>query len=140
MYGLQRLFYHLSDSAIPGLVNSVGEVFETNIKRIESKGAPGEVSLRKGCANHREEAARSGETAEDAILDTRPLLLRAIGDTIDEYELAAGEKPQLAQEFDWFMDAMGEFKFNLVAPYYQNREKKARAAVDFFHHHQPLYL
>ena len=119
------------DSAIPGLVNSVGDVFETNIKRIESKGRQVKY-LRKAVRTTEKKLREAAETAEDAILDTRPLLLQAISDTIDEYELAAGEKPQLAQEFDWFMDAMGEFKFNLVAPYYQNREKKAKGSGGLF--------
>ncbi|MCP5416681.1 MAG: 2-oxoacid:acceptor oxidoreductase family protein [Chromatiaceae bacterium] len=119
------------DSAIPGLVNSVSEVFETNIKRIESKGRQ-VIHLRRAVRTTEKKLRAAAEAAEGAILDSRPLLLQAIDDTIAEYALAPGEKPQLEQEFDWFKDAMGEFKFNLVAPYYQNREKRAKGSGGLF--------
>jgi pyruvate-ferredoxin/flavodoxin oxidoreductase len=119
------------DSAIPGLVNSVSEVFETTVKRIEGKGR--EVKhLRKAVRTTEKKLRQVAETAEGANLDVHPLLGQAIADTIAESGLDAGDKPQLEQEFDWFKDAMGDFKLSLVPPYYQNKEKKAKGSGGLF--------
>jgi pyruvate-ferredoxin/flavodoxin oxidoreductase len=119
------------DSAIPGLVSSVGDMFETTIKRIE--GAGHQVKhLRKAVRTTEKKLRELAETAEGPNIDVRPLLDRAIEATIAESGLDVAEKPQLQQEFDWLKDAMGDFKFSLVPPYYQNKEKKAKGTGGLF--------
>jgi pyruvate-ferredoxin/flavodoxin oxidoreductase len=53
-------------------------------------------------------------------VDTRPLLEKAINETIAE---ANGDAEALKQEFKWFREEMGDFKFALTKPYYEQREK-----------------
>jgi pyruvate-ferredoxin/flavodoxin oxidoreductase len=48
------------DSAIPGLVSSIGDVLNTAINRIETSGTPTRYLRR--AARHREEAARAGRS------------------------------------------------------------------------------
>ena len=119
------------DSAIPGLVNSATEVFETAIKRVEGKGR--EVKhLRRAVRTVDKKLRSIADAAESSILDARPLLQQAINDTIADSGLPEAQLPELQQEFDWFREAVGDFKFSLVAPYYQNKEKKAKGSGGLF--------
>ncbi|WAK01412.1 2-oxoacid:acceptor oxidoreductase family protein [Methylobacter sp. YRD-M1] len=108
------------DSAIPGLINTVGEVFETNIKRIEKNGKT---------VKHLRRAIRTVEKKYHALAATRsegtaltPVFNKAIGDTIAEYPEA--ERAEVSMEFEWFKDAMGPFKFALTKPYHDAINKR----------------
>jgi pyruvate-ferredoxin/flavodoxin oxidoreductase len=108
------------DSAIPGLINTVGEVFETNIKRIEKNGKT---------VKHLRRAIRTVEKKYHALAATRsegtaltPVFNKAIGDTIAEYPEA--ERAEVSAEFEWFRDAMGSFKFALTKPYHDAINKR----------------
>ncbi|MGJ0428536.1 2-oxoacid:acceptor oxidoreductase family protein [Methylobacter sp.] len=108
------------DSAIPGLVNTVNEVFETNIKRIEKTGKT---------VKHLRRAIRTVEKKYHALAATRsegtalgPVFNKAIGDTIAEYPEA--EREEVSMEFQWFKDAMGPFKFALTKPYHDAVNKR----------------
>jgi len=119
------------DSAIPGLVNTATEVFETAIQRVEGKGR--EVKHLRRAVRMVDKKLRSvADAAEGNILDARPLLQQAINETIADSELTETQIPVLQQEFDWFKEAVGDFKFSLVAPYYQNKEKKAKGSGGLF--------
>ncbi|WP_200875048.1 2-oxoacid:acceptor oxidoreductase family protein [Methylomarinum vadi] len=108
------------DTAIPGLINTVGEVFETNIKRIEKQGH-GVKHLRRAIRNvERKYHALTADKSEGTNLT--PILAKAIGETIKEYPEA--ERAEVSQEFDWFKDAMGDFKFALVKPYHDAMNKR----------------
>ncbi len=102
------------DSAIPGLINTVNEVFETNIKRIEKSGH---------IVKHLRRAIRTVEkkyhalTADKSVGTTLdPIFAKAIGDTIKEY--AEPEREEVAQEFEWFKKVAGNYKFALTEPYH----------------------
>ena len=102
------------DSAIPGLVNTVNEVFETNIKRVEKSGR---------IVKHLRRAIRTAEkkyhllTADKSEGTTLgPIFAKAIGDTIKEYP--EHERDEVTQEFDWFKETIGSFKFALTTPYH----------------------
>jgi pyruvate-ferredoxin/flavodoxin oxidoreductase len=108
------------DSAIPGLINTVNEVFETNIRRIEKTGKT---------VKHLRRAIRTAEKKYHALTATRsegttlgPVFNKAIGDTIAEYPEA--ERAEVAAEFEWFKDAMGPFKFALTKPYHDAVNKR----------------
>ncbi len=104
------------DSAIPGLINTVSEVFETNIKRIEKSGH---------IVKHLRRAIRTVEkkyhelTVEKSVGTTLdPIFAKAIGDTIKEYP--EPDQEEVTQEFEWFKEKTGSFKFALTKPYHDD--------------------
>ncbi len=107
------------DSAIPGLVSSVSAVFETTIKRVQKAGH--EVKLLPKAVRTVEKKMRSMATSNgNNSIDTTPLLNKAIEQTIAE---GNGDAEALREELGWFREEMGDFKFALTKPYYDQREK-----------------
>ncbi|MCK5122384.1 MAG: 4Fe-4S binding protein, partial [Methylococcales bacterium] len=51
-----------------------------------------------------------------------PILAKAIGDTIKEY--AEPERDEVAQEFEWFKEVSGSFKFALTEPYHDDMNSR----------------
>ena len=111
------------DSAIPGLACSVSDAFTTTIKRVLKEGhdvrhlpkAVRTVEKKLRTAASTMNGNRSGNS-----IDVQPLLIDAISDTIAE---ATEDKETLIQEFEWFRDSMGDFKFSFTKPYFDQREK-----------------
>lgn len=118
------------DSAIPGLVNSFSEIFNTAISQVETGGHPTRFLRR---------AARDVEKKLRALIDeageagnVNQLLDQAVLETLAESELAEAEKASLEKEFGWFMDKIGTFKLSATKPYYFNKEKKAKNSGGLF--------
>ncbi|MDC9728047.1 MAG: 2-oxoacid:acceptor oxidoreductase family protein [Methyloprofundus sp.] len=108
------------DSAIPGLINSVNEVFETNIKRIENTGKTVK-HLRRAIRNvEKKYHALTADKSEGTVLD--PIFNKSIGETIKEYP--EDQQEEVRQEFDWFKEAMGDFKFAITKPYHDAINKR----------------
>ena len=118
------------DSAIPGLVNSIGDVFNTTINRIEQQGRP-TMHLRRAVRGV-EKRLRAELAEQDESANVNELLMQAINDTLVDSELEEYEKNQLATEFDWFEEALDDFKFAVTKPYYSNREKKNKGSGGLF--------
>jgi pyruvate-ferredoxin/flavodoxin oxidoreductase len=118
------------DSSIPGLVNSVSEVFATAIHRIERKGVL-TMHLRRETRNVekklRELLNAAGETAK-----VRNLLDQAMLEVLAESELEGDARAKLEQEFGQLMDAMGSFEFAVTKPYWINHEKKNKGSGGLF--------
>ena len=117
------------DSAIPGLVNSVPEVFNTVINHIETHGIP---------TRHLRRAVRTVEKKLRALIDSegdhanvRALLQQAIDATIKKSE-KEDERAQLSKEFDKFNHTLGDFQFAVTKPYYNVKEKKAKGSGGLF--------
>ena len=108
------------DSAIPGLINSVNEVFETNIKRIEKTGKTVKHLRRAIRAVEKKYHALTADKSEGT--DLKPIFAKAIGETIKEYPET--ERSEVTQEFDWFKESMGDFKFALTKPYHDAVNKR----------------
>ncbi|MCP5044793.1 MAG: pyruvate ferredoxin oxidoreductase, partial [bacterium] len=110
------------DTSIPGLVNEVGEVFETVLKRLRKHGHELE-HLPKGVRlleRHFHAIARAAE-------DTAPvsgLLEEAIELTLEQGDFDAAAADKLGQEFQLLRDELGEFQFALTRPHYTLHEKK----------------
>nr|VFJ92931.1 MAG: pyruvate-ferredoxin/flavodoxin oxidoreductase [Candidatus Kentron sp. H]VFJ93762.1 MAG: pyruvate-ferredoxin/flavodoxin oxidoreductase [Candidatus Kentron sp. H]VFK00649.1 MAG: pyruvate-ferredoxin/flavodoxin oxidoreductase [Candidatus Kentron sp. H] len=121
------------DTAIPGLVNTLSEVFETTIKRVEKEGKDVK-HLRKAVRTLEKKLRDAADTASasNPILNARPLLLDAMGATVAASDLGPAGKEELRQEFDWFKDSMGEFKFSFVGPYFKQKEAKAKGSGGLF--------
>ena len=102
------------DSAIPGLINTVNEVFETNIKRIEKSGRLVKHLRRAIRTAEKKYHLLTADKSEGTTLDS--IFAKAIGDTIKEYP--EHERDEVTQEFDWFKETIGSFKFALTKPYH----------------------
>ncbi len=108
------------DSAIPGLINSVNEVFETNITRIEKTGKTVK-HLRRAIRNvEKKYHVLTADKSEGTVLD--PIFNKSIGETIKEYP--EEQQAEVTQEFAWFKEAMGDFKFAITKPYHDAVNKR----------------
>ncbi len=116
------------DSAIPGLVSSVGDALASVIQRIEMGGRPTRYLRR---------AARAVEKKLRALIEpigdgapVRALLDDAINATIAE--AAETDREGLAAEFALFRESLGEFQFSVTKPYWTQKEKKAKGSGGLF--------
>jgi pyruvate-ferredoxin/flavodoxin oxidoreductase len=112
------------DTAIPGLVNEVGEVFDTVVKRVRKHGKPTTQLSKAVRVLERNLRGLMNEAAETDPVDG--LLEEAIGKTIEQSE--GDEKEQLRKEFDVFREELGDFQFALSRPYTTLPEKKEPGA------------
>ncbi|NJA89308.1 pyruvate ferredoxin oxidoreductase [Rhodocyclus tenuis] len=114
------------DSAIPGLVSTIADVFATAISRIETGGQPTRFlrrAVRTLEKKLREQIASDGANIA-AALET------AIAATLAEAPEAEREKT--AEELGWLRAQVGDFKFATTKPYWSQREKKAKGSGGFF--------
>jgi len=117
------------DSAIPGLVNSLGEVLDTTLRRVE----------RQRPTRHLRRALRTVEKKWHAALDAageqanvRALLDQAIEASIEETLIEVDAKEHLRQEFAQFREAINGFQFAITKPYYTVKEKRAKGSGGLF--------
>ena len=114
------------DSAIPGLVSSIGDVFNTAINRIETSGTPTRFLRR---------AVRTVEKKLRGLIDSvggavRPLMDRAMSETVAEAPEA--DRHALSGEFTLLQVQLAGFQFAATKPYWQQKEKKAKGAGGLF--------
>jgi pyruvate-ferredoxin/flavodoxin oxidoreductase len=114
------------DSAIPGLVSSIGDVFNTALNRIETSGTPTRYLRR---------AVRTVEKKLRALVDrqggaVRPLFDIAIDEVIAEAPDA--DRAGLAAEFTQLQIQLGGFQFGTTKPYWNQKEKKAKGSGGLF--------
>jgi pyruvate-ferredoxin/flavodoxin oxidoreductase len=117
------------DSAIPGIACSVSDAFNTTIKRVEKIGHTPK-HLRRGVRAVEKKLRASTDGANGKSVDVAPLLDQAITATIAE--APESERSEWEQEFGWFRHAMGQFKFALTKPYYNQKEKAAAGTGGLF--------
>ena len=119
------------DSAIPGLVNSIGEVFDTAIRHVELESGMPTLHLRRETRRVekrlRELLDGAGEEA-----NVRDLLDQAILEHLAEVEADEEKKAAMEAEFTRFLDALGNFEFAVTKPYWNNREKKQKGSGGLF--------
>ncbi len=108
------------DTAIPGLVNEVGQVLDTVVQRLRKRGKPVEHLPR--ATRQMEGKLRKLLTAAAETDAVSEMIEQAIGQTIDGYE--ADAKQALTEEFQGFREELGSFQFALCRPYFTNPEKK----------------
>jgi pyruvate-ferredoxin/flavodoxin oxidoreductase len=108
------------DTAIPGLVNEVGEILDTVVRRVRKAGhevqhLPRAVRLvertLRGLLNESKESDPVGALLEEAVEKTLAATPEA-------------EREPLAREFEWFREQLGGFQFALSRPYYTLPEKQ----------------
>ena len=110
------------DTAIPGLVNEVGQVLDTVVRRVKKRGIktehlPRAVRQMEGKLRKLFAAAQESDSVQ-VMIET------AIEATISGTNLADDGKKQLKEEFDEFREELGTFQFALCRPYFTLPEKK----------------
>ena len=108
------------DTAIPGLVNEVGQVLDTVVKRVKKNGDDVEHlprAVRKMERHLRSELNLAGEN--DSVAG---LIDHAISKTVAESD--EKDRDAIKKEFGYFSDELDGFQFALTRPYYTLPEKK----------------
>ncbi|MBB4198020.1 pyruvate ferredoxin oxidoreductase [Rhodoblastus sphagnicola] len=107
------------DSAIPGLVNSVSEVFNTALSRVERAGTPTKFLRRALRGAERKLRALVGPNDGVAV---RPLIDQAFAQVVAD--APAEEREATASEFELLKAELGTFAFAATKPYWSGKEKK----------------
>jgi pyruvate-ferredoxin/flavodoxin oxidoreductase len=118
-----RCYTVCPDTAIPGLVSEVTQVFDTVINRIHKHN----VDLK-----HLQKAVRDVERHLRAIFTTASendnvtgMLEEAIAKTILQSKLDDVSRDELKDELKLFREELGDFQFSLTRPYYTLQEKES---------------
>lgn len=114
------------DSAIPGLVSSVADIFATAIQRIETGGQPTRYLRR---AVRTVEKKLRGQITGDGIA-VRPIIDAAIAATLEAAD--AVEQPRLAEEFAALQAVLGDFQWSTTKPYWTRKEKQSPGSGGLF--------
>ena len=107
------------DTAIPGLVSELTGVLDTVVKRVKKNHE--KVELLPKAVRQMEGKVRSKFKEQLNGLTVNDLIHEAIDETIQE---ANGNGAALAEEFKWFREELGDFKFALTRPYFDVFEKQ----------------
>ncbi len=105
------------DTAIPGLVSDLSDVLNTTVNRVKKANGkleelPKAVRKMESKVREKFKETLNGITVNDLIHET-------IDETLKENK----DNTQLATEFGWFKDELGDFQFALTRPYYEVLEK-----------------
>ncbi|MBU1237024.1 MAG: 2-oxoacid:acceptor oxidoreductase family protein [Gammaproteobacteria bacterium] len=114
------------DSAIPGLVSSVADVFNTIVNRIETRGTPTRF-LRRGV---RTVEKRLRGLIEGDGAPVRALIAQAIDATVAD--APENEREKMAEEFRMFSAELGDFQFATTKPFWTLKEKKGAGTGGLF--------
>jgi pyruvate-ferredoxin/flavodoxin oxidoreductase len=114
------------DSAIPGLVHPVGTIFETALKNVQKDGHT--VGHLPRAVRNVEQQLRGALQAAGDKADVTRLLDDAIAEVKASYRTGSPERAEVDQEFVWFREALGDFKFSVTQPYWAVREKKQKGS------------
>ncbi len=118
------------DSAIPGLVSSIGDVFTTAINRIEREVQPTQHLRRE--SRKIEKRLRSFLEQAGEAAEVGKLLDRAVLETLSESDVAPEQRESLEKELGLLSEAIGDFQFSITKPYWGNREKKDKGSGGLF--------
>ena len=114
------------DSALPALVNTFTEVFDTAISRIETKGMPTRYLRRDTRAIEkrvRELIDTTGEGSNPSLL-----IDQAVLEHLSQSSLEGSQKEAQEEEFSLLLDQINKFDFSITKPYYTTREKKTKGS------------
>jgi pyruvate-ferredoxin/flavodoxin oxidoreductase len=114
------------DSAIPGLVNPVGAVFETALRNIQSNGTA--VKHLPRAIRTIEQKLRPMLQAAGEKADVGALLDEAVALTMAGIGKESPERAEFEHEVQLFRETLGDFKFSITQPYWSVREKKQKGS------------
>ncbi len=117
------------DTALPGLVNTIGEVFDTAVRRIEKKQPTRHLRRAVRDLEKRLRAALNeiGETA-----DVRAEMDRAIDGLLAESTLEGNDRQRLEQELDWLRESIGDYQFAAAKPFFGAQERRSPGSGGLF--------
>jgi pyruvate-ferredoxin/flavodoxin oxidoreductase len=118
------------DSSIPGLVNSVSEVFNTAINRVETGGMPTQYLRRETRQVEKRLRELLNETGEQA--NVRALLDQAVLEHLADADMEEDKKALMEQEFARFLEKLGSFDFSFTKPYWSTKEKRNKGSGGLF--------
>jgi pyruvate-ferredoxin/flavodoxin oxidoreductase len=110
------------DTAIPGLVNEIGQVLDTTVSRVKKKGHSLQHLPR--AVRKLEQILRSSLNEAAETDPVGAMLQEAISTTIKDAGLDEVGRKALKQEFEWFNEELDGFQFALSRPYFTLPEKK----------------
>jgi pyruvate-ferredoxin/flavodoxin oxidoreductase len=112
------------DSALPGLVNGIGEILQTTVQSMERRGSP---------TKHLPRAVRFLEGRLRELLGKGPIpdsvthhLSQAITQTIQASRLPSDAAKELEQEFAHFTAELDDFPFAVTRPFFTEIEAASR--------------
>ncbi len=111
------------DTAIPGLVNEVTQVFDTLVSRVRKQEA--NLKHLPSAVRKVEQNLRGMLTTASESDNVRGMIQEAIGKTIRESNLDDSDRDQLKHEFELFREQLGEFQFALSRPYFTLKEQES---------------
>ncbi|HJP30260.1 MAG TPA: 2-oxoacid:acceptor oxidoreductase family protein [Candidatus Latescibacteria bacterium] len=118
------------DTAIPGLVNDIGDIFETAINRVRRSGTevkhlPRAVRQMEGKLRDKITLGTNGKSA-----DVTAALDEVIAETVGAADEAT--RAEMQQEFKALKAEIGDFQFSATRPYYTVHENKAKGTGGLF--------
>jgi pyruvate-ferredoxin/flavodoxin oxidoreductase len=122
------------DSAIPGLVNTISDVFSAAILRIETNGTPTHYLRREVRGVEKrlraliEALGDEGREAADVAASFDQAMLEHLADS----ELDGDAKQALEHEFGLLAAQLDGFQWSITKPYWSNREKKHKGSGGLF--------
>ncbi|MBI2426086.1 MAG: 2-oxoacid:acceptor oxidoreductase family protein [Candidatus Hydrogenedentes bacterium] len=109
------------DSAIPGLVHTIKEIFDTAIKAAEQQHGVTKHLRKAVIAAENRLRGRLNTEGETAKVQT--IIVECLDDVIAVSPLPQGDKSQLTEEIGWLREALGGFQFSVTKPYFTQKEK-----------------
>jgi pyruvate-ferredoxin/flavodoxin oxidoreductase len=106
------------DTAIPGLVNEVGQVFDTIVNRVRKNGHGAQIEHLPKAAKVMERNLHGLFQVAQESDSVSMLLDKAMAQTVEQSELLGGEKEKLRKELDFFKEELNGFQFALTRPHY----------------------
>ena len=111
------------DTALPGLVNEVGQVFDTVVNRVRKNGHGSQIEHLPKAAKVMERNLHSLFKMSQETDSVAELMDQAMAQTVAQSELADSEKQKLQTELDLFKEELNGFQFALTRPHYTLPEK-----------------
>ena len=124
--GCGRCYAVCPDTAIPGLVNEVGQVLDTVVARVRKRGHEVE-QLPRGVRLLERHLRVLFESAQESE-PVAGLIEEAIDRTLRSEDLDAGARDTLRKEFDLFRDELGDFQLALSRPFYTVPESQEKGS------------
>ncbi|KPK16807.1 MAG: pyruvate ferredoxin oxidoreductase [Myxococcales bacterium SG8_38] len=112
------------DTALPGLVNEVGQVLDTVVNRVRKNGYAPEIKHLPKAAKVMERNLHALFRASKETDSVSVLLDQAMEQTVTQSELQGVERDVLKKELGYFKEELNGFQFALTRPHYTLPEQE----------------
>jgi len=111
------------DTALPGLVNEVGQVFDTVVNRLRKSGHGAQIEHLPKATKIMERNLHSLFKEAQETDSVAVLMDAAMAQTVKQSELQGSEKEKLQKELELFKEELNGFQFALTRPHFTVPEK-----------------